>query len=126
MTKAEEVRQKVDALVASGVRKAEAFQQVADEYQQPRDSIRGAYYAAIRKAGDSTPRASRPRRRATTTEDAVEQATTVLTRAIEGIDAEIADAKTRADEARAEYERLRDTAKARREAIQEKIDALTA
>jgi hypothetical protein len=125
LTKAEEVRQKVDALVASGARKADAFRQVADEYGQPFNSIRGAYYSAVRAVGGSTPRGTRSRKRTTTTEDAVEQATTVLNRAIEGIDAEIAQAKARADEAKAEYELLRDTAKERKVAIQGKIDVLT-
>ena len=43
-TKAEEVWDKVEALVASGTSKAEAFKQLAKEYGQPVDSVRGAYY----------------------------------------------------------------------------------
>ena len=45
MTKAQEVYERVEALVASGVSKADAFRQVADEYGQPFNSMRGAYYA---------------------------------------------------------------------------------
>lgn len=123
MTKAQQVYDKVEALVASGVRKADAFQQVADEFEQPFNSMRGAYYAHTRTLGPSTPRS---RKRETTTGDAIEQATTVLTRAVESIDAEVAAAKTRVDEAKTEYEHLRDTAAERKANIQAKIDALKA
>jgi hypothetical protein len=126
MTKAQEVYERVEALVATGVRKADAFRQVAEEYGQPFNSIRGAYYAHTRASGQSNPTGPRrPRRRETMTEDAIEQATLVLNRAIEQIDAEIAAAKTRADEAKAEYEHLRETAQERKAAIEQKIAALT-
>lgn len=125
MTKAQEVYERVEALVASGVRKADAFRQVADEYGQPFNSIRGAYYAHTRSTGNATPKGSRPRKRETTTEDAVEQATIVLTRAIDAIDGEIELAKQRAEHAQAEYKHLRDTAEERKTAIQAKIAALT-
>ena len=48
MTKAQEVYERVEALMASGTRKADAFRQLADEYGQPMNSIRGAYYAHTR------------------------------------------------------------------------------
>lgn len=123
MTKAQQVFEKVEALVASGVRKADAFQQVADEFGQPFNSMRGAYYAHTRTLGTKP---SRPRKRETTTLDAIESATIVLTRAIDAIDAEVAAAKTRADEAKAEHEHLRDSAAERKAAIQTKVDALNA
>jgi hypothetical protein len=123
MTKAQQVYDKVEALVASGVRKADAFQQVADEFGQPFNSMRGAYYAHTKTLG-GTPSTSR--KRETTTHDPIEQATLVLTRAIESIDAEVAAAKTRIDEAKAEYEHLRDTAAERKAAIQAKLDVLKA
>src|SRR5665647_223650 len=119
MTKAQQVYDKVEALVASGVRKADAFQQVADEFGQPFNSMRGAYYAHTRTLGLSTPR---PRKRETTTSDPIEQATIVLTRAVELIDAEVVLAKTRVDEAKTEYEHLRDTAAERKASIQAKIE----
>lgn len=126
MTKAQEVYERVEALVASGVRKADAFRQVADEFGQPFNSMRGAYYAHTRAIGQSSPTGSRrTRKRETTTEDAIEQATIVLNRAIDAIDAEIELAKTRANEAKAEYEHLRDTAEERKATIQAKITALT-
>jgi hypothetical protein len=126
MTKAQEVYERVEALVASGVRKADAFRQVADEYGQPFNSIRGAYYAHTRSTGTAAPgRGSRQRKRETTTEDAVEQAAIVLTRAIDAIDAEIELAKQRAEQAQTEYKHLRDTAEERKTAIQTKIAALT-
>jgi RNA processing factor Prp31 len=122
MTKAQEIYERVEALVASGVKKADAFRQVAEEYGQPFNSIRGAYYAYTRSSGQSAPRT---RKRQTTTEDAIESAVIVLNRAIASIDGEIEVAKTRAAEAKAEYEHLRDTAEERKAAIQAKIDALS-
>ena len=123
MTKAQEVYERVEALVASGVRKADAFRQIADELQQPFNSMRGAYYANTRTLGQPAPRA---RKRETANGDPIEQATAVLTRAVESIDAEVAAAKTRVDEAKTEYEHLRDTAAERKANIQAKIDALKA
>ncbi len=48
MTKAQEVYERVEALVASGAKKADAFRQVAEEYGQPFASMRCAYYAHTR------------------------------------------------------------------------------
>ena len=121
MTKAQEVYERVEALVAAGARKADAFRQVAEEYGQPFNSIRGAYYthtrastqpAAATSGGSGSSR--RARRRETTSEDAIEQ-----------IDAEIELAKTRVDDAQAEYEHLRDSAQERKAAIEAKIAALS-
>jgi RNA processing factor Prp31 len=123
MTKAQEVYERVEALVASGVRKADAFRQVAEEFGQPFNSMRGAYYAHTRSIGQSVPRT---RKRQTTTEDAIDSAVIVLNRAIASIDGEIEVAKARAAEAKAEYEHLLDTAEERKVAIQAKIDALSA
>ena len=123
MTKAQEVYERIEALVASGVRKADAFRQVAEELQQPFNSMRGAYYAHTRTLGGAP---SRPRKQAATNGDPIEQATSVLTRAVESIDAEVAAAKARIDEAKTEYEHLRDTAAERKAAIQAKIDVLKA
>ena len=122
MTKAQEVYEQVEALVATGVKKADAFRQVAEELGQPFNSMRGAYYAHTRTLG-GTP--ARPRK-GETNGDPIEQALGVLSRAVESIDTEVADAKERADDAKTEYEHLRDTAKERKAAIQAKIDALNA
>lgn len=122
MTKAQEVYEKVEALVAQGVKKADAFRQVAEEYGREFNSIRGAYYAHTRSLGGTPKRSSK---RATAV-DPIESATIVLEKAIESIDAEISAAKTRADEAKSEYEQLRDTAGERKAALQAKIDALKA
>ena len=122
MTKAQEVYERVEALVASGMKKADAFRQAAEEFGQPFNSMRGAYYAHTRSTGQSAPRT---RKRQTTTEDAIDSAVIVLNRAIASIDGEIEVAKARAAEAKAEYEHLRDTAEERKAAIQAKIDALS-
>ena len=58
MTKAQEVYERVEALVASGMKKADAFRQAAEEFGQPFNSMRGAYYAHTRST------ANRPHARA--------------------------------------------------------------
>ena len=79
MTKAQEIFEPVEALVASGTMKADALRQVAEESGQPLNSMRGAYDAHARKTSGTTPH---PRRRQTTTADAVESATLALARAL--------------------------------------------
>ena len=122
MTKAQEVYERVEALVASGVKKADAFRQVADELGQPFNSMRGAYYAHTRTLG-GTPSRSRKQVPAA---DPLEQAQIVLANAIEAIDVEVEAAKERVDEAKAEYDDLRGTAAERKTALQAKLDALKA
>jgi hypothetical protein len=130
MTKAQEVYEKVEAMVASGeVKKADAFKTLAEQYSQPVDSMRGAYYQHKRVLDNGgTPPASgagrRTRRRETTSEIAVESAVTTLRRAVESIDAEIEVAKERAKEAQAEYEAMQASADERKAAIEEKITLL--
>jgi hypothetical protein len=131
MTKAQEIYEKVEAMVASGeVKKADAFKTLAEEYDQPVDSLRGAYYQHKRVLDNGgTPPASsggtrRTRRRETTSETAVESAIATLRRAIDSIDAEIEVAKDRATEAQAEYEAMQASADERKSAIEEKIALL--
>jgi hypothetical protein len=122
MTKAQEVYERVEALVASGVKKADAFRQLAEETGAEFSSLRGAYYAHTRSLGGSPKRPGKRPAQA----DPIESATIVLEKAIEAIDAEISAAKLRADEAKAEYEHLRETAGERKAALAAKIDALKA
>ena len=122
MTKAQEVYERVEALVASGVKKADAFRQVAEEYGREFNSIRGAYYAHTRSLGGSPRRSgSRP-----STVDPVESAVLVLEKAIAAIDSEISAAEARAEATKTEYEHLRDTAGERKATIKAKIEALKA
>ncbi len=123
MTKAQEVYERVEALVAGGIKKADAFRQVAEGYGAEFNSIRGAYYAHTRSLGGS-PKRSSPR--SLTPVDPIESATSVLEKALETIDAEVDTAKTKADEATFEYKRLRESASERKAALQAKIDALKA
>jgi chromosome segregation ATPase len=123
VTKAQEVYERVEALVASGVKKADAFRQVAEHYGREFNSIRGAYYAHTRSLGQS---AGNPRQRNKAPSDPIESAVSVLEKALEAIDNEIGIAKSRADDAQTEYEHLRDTAGERKASIQAKIDALKA
>jgi hypothetical protein len=122
MTKAQEVYERVEALVASGTRKADAFRQLADEYGQPFNSIRGSYYAHTKTLGISAP----TRRRTAQPQDPIESALALLRTAVNNVDADIAAAKSRADEAKAEYERLKASANERKAALEAKIDALSA
>jgi hypothetical protein len=131
MTKAQEVYEKIEAMVASGeVKKADAFKTLAEEYGQPVDSLRGAYYQHKRVLDNGgTPPAGnggtrRTRRRETTSETAVESAIATLRRAIDSIDAEIEVAKERAKEAQAEYEAMQASADERKASITEKITLL--
>ena len=122
MSKAQEVYEKVEALVAKGASKADAFRQVAEEYGQPVDSIRGAFYGYTRSLNPDAPR--RTRRRETMHADPLEQARLVLNRAIDAIDAEVEQAKQRVDEARADYQELRDSAEERKQQLKAKVEAL--
>ncbi len=132
MTKAQEVYEKVETMVASGeVKKADAFKTLAEQYDQPVDSLRGAYYQHKRvlENGGTPPTASgggtrRTRRRETTSETAVESAIATLRRAIDSIDAEIEVAQERATEAQAEYDAMQASADERKSAITEKITLL--
>ncbi len=121
MTKAQEVYERVEALVAEGAGKADAFRQLATEFDQPVSSLRGAYYQHTKKLGGGT---KKPRKRETTPTDAVESAKSVLEQAMERIDGEIAAAKERAEEAKAEYEAMKASATERKQAIAAKITAL--
>ena len=121
MTKAQEVYERIEALVSSGVSKADAFRQLAEEYGQPVKSLQGAYYQHSRKANGGK---ARPRKRETTPADAVDSAKAVLETAIESIDAEIEAAKERADEAKREFEAMKASAAERKQAIKAKLAAL--
>jgi chromosome segregation ATPase len=121
MTKAEEVYERITALVEHGASKADAFRALAAEYDQPVKSLQGIFYQHQRKLNGGSRRSPR---RETTSATAVERAVTVLEKALGDIDSEIEIAKERAEEAKAEYEALKASATERKQAIQTKIDAL--
>lgn len=121
MTKAQQLSERVDALVAEGATKAEAYQKVAEEFGLKPNSVRGAVYQH-RKANGQTKR----RVRETTTADAVAQATATLEKAPAAIDEELVAAKERAEEAQREYETLSASADERKRSIEAKIAALEA
>jgi chromosome segregation ATPase len=126
MTRAQETYERIVALEAEGVPKADAFKQLAEEYRQPVNSIRGAYYTGRRHAaGEGS--ASRPRRskkRETTEQDAIQAAIDTLEASIEDIVSEVEAADERAREAVAEHRALADASGSRIEAIQAKITLL--
>lgn len=119
MTKAEEVFRKVEAFVAEGSTKAEAFRAVAEQYGQPVNSMRGAYSAYRKSAG-----MSRPKRRETTTEDALADARAALERAVDSVDREVAAAAERVKEAQAEHQALKESAPKRKAEIERRVEAL--
>jgi hypothetical protein len=124
-TKAQEIYDRVEAMVASGTEKADAFRQIAEETNRPFDSIRGSYYSHKKKleGGDSA-KPSRTRRRETTPDDALADARAALQRAVESIDKEVEAAGSRSTEAKAEYEALKASATDRKKAITERLEAL--
>jgi hypothetical protein len=122
VSKAEEVHTKTEALIAAGTTKADAFKQLAREYSQPVNSIRGSYYSfTSAKNSGGTPR---PRRRETTLEAAVADARAALERSLAAIDREVEAAVERAKEATAEHEALQASAGERKAAIAERLEAL--
>ncbi len=125
-TKAQEIYEEIERRIATGVDKADAFKALAEETGRPFDSLRGSYYSHKRKLDGGEPGAkpARTRRRETTPDDALADARAALERAIHSIDREVEVAKTRADEAKAEYEALRDSAKERKDTIKARLEAL--
>ncbi len=122
-TKAEQVYDEVQELIASGVQRAEAFKQLAEQYGRPVDSIRGSYYSHKKKleGGESKPRT---RRRETTPEDALADARASLERSIAAIDREVEVAEFRAAEAVTEAQALKESATERKQAITKRLEAL--
>lgn len=123
MTKAQEIYDKVNELVASGVDKADAFRQLSESLNRPFDSVRGSYYSHKKKieGGESRPRT---RRRETTPEAALADARASLERSIASIDREVEVAEDRASEAAAEAKALKASAAERKKAITEKLEGL--
>ena len=125
VTKAQEIYDRIEAMIASGTDKADAFRQIAEETGRPFDSVRGSYYSHKKKLdGGESAKPSRTRRRETTLDAAVADARAALERAIENIDKEVDAAKARADEAKSEYEALKGSATERKQAITERLGAL--
>ena len=123
MTKAQEIYDRVNELIASGVDKADAFRQLSESLNRPFDSVRGSYYSHKKRieGGESRPRT---RRRETTPEDALADARASLERSIASIDREVEVADERAAESAAEAKALKASAAQRKKAITEKLEAL--
>jgi len=126
MTKAQEIYERVNALVAEGMSRPDAFRQLAEELGQKLDSIRGAYYTGRQQATGETGTTGgrRPRKRETTPQDAVLAAVATLENAIEAIEREVTAAAERAGEAQAEHQALKSASGARIDEIRRKIAML--
>jgi predicted nucleic acid-binding Zn-ribbon protein len=123
-TKAEQIWDEINARVAAGTKKADAFKALAEQYGQPFDSIRGAYYGHKRKVEGGGNPSPRTRRRTTTPDDALADARAAFERAIASIDREVETAKERAKEAAGEYEEIRGSAEERKAEITKRLEAL--
>lgn len=126
-TKAQQTYERVEALVNEGAKRPDAFKQLAEEFDQSVDSVRGAYYTGRRQATGDTAKArgGRSKRRTETTpESAVTSAIATLNQAIQFIEDEVNVAETRAAEATREHEALKEAAGPKIEAIKAKIAAL--
>jgi hypothetical protein len=121
-TRAQQIHDRVEELVAGGMSRPDAFAQLATEYGLKPNSVRGAYYSG--RPGNETGRPRRTRRRETTPEDAIADARQALESAIEAIDAEVAAAEVRAQEAKAEHEAMAEASEGRKEEIRTKLAAL--
>ena len=123
VTKAQEIYERVEAMIAAGTDKSDAFKHLAEEASRPYDSIRGSYYSHKKRieGGESKPRT---RRRETTPDDALADARAALERAIGSIDREVEAAEERATEAVAEAKALKASAADRKAAITERLEAL--
>jgi len=132
VTKAQQTYERIKALVDGGMQKSAAFKQLAEEYGQPVDSVRGAYYGHKRvlergdEPGSGAPRSSarRSRKRETTTQDAIASAVATLRSAIDSIESELETARERAEEAQAEYEAMQAASGGRIKEIRAKIAVL--
>jgi uncharacterized protein YoaH (UPF0181 family) len=122
MTKAQEVFEKVNTIMEGGMSRPDAFKQVASEYEQPVNSIRGSYYSYSR--GTTGNGKGRPRKRETTPEDALAKARAALERSIQDIDGEVDLASEQASELAAEAKALKESAAERKAAIAERLEAL--
>jgi hypothetical protein len=122
-TKAQEIYEQTHRLMDEGMSRTDAFRKIAADTGRKYDSVRGSYYTHKLKAEGGTSTA-RPRRRETKPEDALADARTALERSIQSIDREVEAAKTRAQEAAAEYEAIRGSAEERKTAIAERLESL--
>jgi hypothetical protein len=122
MTKAQQVYERVEAMVAEGTNRADAFKQLAQELKIQPNSVRGSYYSGRPEVAGAP---KRSRRRETTPEAAVADAVRVLEAAKAAIDTEVEAAKARAGEAAAEHKAMAEAAPKRKEEIQARIDALS-
>ena len=118
-TKAQVIHDRVEALVAEGKSRPEAFEIVSTEQSIKVNSARGAYYQHARGG-----QPGKPRRRETTPDDALADARAALQRGIDSIDRETDAAKARMEESKAEYESLKATAAEKKAAITERLEAL--
>jgi hypothetical protein len=76
VSRAQDIRERIDAMVEAGTERPEAFRQLAAELNLKFESVRGAYYSAAQSRGGE--RTSKPRRCETTPEDAIADARAAL------------------------------------------------
>jgi len=122
-TKAQEIHERTTALMAEGLSRTDAFKQIAQADGIKYDSVRGAYYSAKLQAEGGSG-STRTRRRVTMPDDALADARASLERSIANIDKEIEAAEDRAAEMAREAKDLKASAAERKQAIQQRLEAL--
>ncbi|MBF6620186.1 MAG: hypothetical protein ITG02_08150, partial [Patulibacter sp.] len=107
-TKAQQTYERIEALIEGGASKGDAYRQLAAEYGQPVESVRGAYSLGRRQVtGETSTRGRSRKKRETTAEDAIERAVIELESSIEAIQQEVDASRVQAEEAQAAHETLK-------------------
>ena len=120
--------EEVEALVAGGMKNADAVRQVADKYGKNENAVRGGifqYKKAHVDGGGATTTTRRSRRRATlSVDDYVANARKALEAARDLIDDEVEQAKSELEAAQARYDEVVASVKDRKADIEKKLKAL--
>ena len=125
-TKAETTHTAITALMATGASLADAVRTVAAETGAAEGAVRANYYNHRRKlqAKEAPPRRARADPGGLSIDEAIGQARELLTRALDGIEQEVAAAQQQMEAARERYEALAASAPERAAEVQRKIAAL--
>ena len=116
-SKAQQIFDRVNELVAEGNSKKDAYEAVAKERDTSVNTVRGSYYRHTHPTNGSGSKEPA---------DPIEAAVKPLQAALEQIDRDVEAAKERAEKFQAEYEQLRDSAETRKASLQHKIEVLQA
>jgi hypothetical protein len=122
--------EEVEALVAGGIKNADAVRQVAEKYGKNENAVRGGIFQYKKAHGNGTaPTATTRRTRRSsapaTVDDYLANARQALEAARDLVDKEVTDAKTALDAAQARYDEAVASVKERKADIEKKLKALS-